>query len=161
MHFHLFNIASALLPSRFHKSRAVFAKWSGLKIGAHCKMCVSVKVYGSDIQIGSNTWLSPEVSLISAPSAPITIGENCDIGHGAMLVCGSHLIGDSTRRAGGAFSRPIIIGNGCWIGARAVILGGARIGDGSVVAAGAVVLPNTYENNTLLAGVPARTVRHL
>ena len=56
--------------------------------------------------------------------------------------------------------QPIEIGDGCWIGARATILPGVTIGDGVVIAAGAVVVSDC-EDDTLYAGVPARAVRKL
>ena len=45
----------------------------------------------------------------------------------------------SPRASKRVINAPVLIGNGCWIGARACLLPGAEIGDGCVVAAGAVV----------------------
>jgi acetyltransferase-like isoleucine patch superfamily enzyme len=56
--------------------------------------------------------------------------------------------------------RPIAIGNNVWIGHRATVFPGVSIGDGSVVAMGAVVMSNVPPN-TLVAGNPARQVRSL
>ncbi|MEX1049618.1 MAG: DapH/DapD/GlmU-related protein [Akkermansiaceae bacterium] len=53
---------------------------------------------------------------------------------------------------------PTKIGRDVWIGANAVILGGVTIGDGAVVAAGAVVSKNV-ETGAVVAGVPARLMR--
>ena len=50
------------------------------------------------------------------------------------------------------------IGNDVWIGDGAMILGGHVIGDGAIVAAGAVVTKDV-EPYTIVAGVPARSVR--
>jgi acetyltransferase-like isoleucine patch superfamily enzyme len=49
----------------------------------------------------------------------------------------------------------VVIGNRCWIGAKAVILKGVQLGDGCVVAAGAVVT-RAVEPGAVVAGVPAR-----
>ena len=46
----------------------------------------------------------------------------------------------------------------CFIGARSIILPGVTIGSGSVVAAGSIVTRD-IPSNTLVAGVPARTIR--
>ena len=54
----------------------------------------------------------------------------------------------------------IVVGDGVWIGARATILPGVQIGDGAVVAAGAVVTRDVAANS-LVAGVPAKTIREL
>ncbi|MDD6130043.1 MAG: DapH/DapD/GlmU-related protein, partial [Prevotellaceae bacterium] len=48
----------------------------------------------------------------------------------------------------------------CWIGANATIIGGVTIGDGAVVAAGAVVTKDV-EPNTEVGGVPARVMKKL
>lgn len=53
---------------------------------------------------------------------------------------------------------PIQIGNHVWIGARAIILKGVTIGDGVVVAAGAVVTKDVPPN-TLVGGVPAKIIK--
>ena len=50
------------------------------------------------------------------------------------------------------------IGNDVWIGARATILNGCRIGDGAVVAAGAVVTKDVPPY-TIVGGVPAKVIR--
>ena len=50
------------------------------------------------------------------------------------------------------------IGNDVWIGYSAVVLPGVRIGDGAVVAAGAVVTKDVAPYD-IVAGVPARSLR--
>jgi len=56
-------------------------------------------------------------------------------------------------------NRPIEIGNDVWIGANAIILPGITIGDGAVVAAGAVVAKDV-DSYSIVAGVPAKTIRY-
>ena len=53
---------------------------------------------------------------------------------------------------------PIEVGNNVWIGARVTLLPGVHIGEGSVIAAGAVVTKD-IPAHVLAAGVPARVVR--
>ncbi|WP_308493924.1 acyltransferase [Microbacterium terrisoli] len=75
-----------------------------------------------------------------------------------MFVTATHVVGDATRRAAAATSAPIVVGDGVWIGARAIILPGVSIGDGCVIAAGAVVARDC-EPHGLYGGVPAMRIR--
>jgi tetrahydrodipicolinate N-acetyltransferase len=52
---------------------------------------------------------------------------------------------------------PVVIGDRVWVGTRAVVLKGVTIGDGAVVAAGAVV-NRDVPAGAVVAGVPARVV---
>ncbi|MHC4844740.1 MAG: acyltransferase, partial [Planctomycetota bacterium] len=54
----------------------------------------------------------------------------------------------------------IVIEDDVWLAVRSTVLKGVRIGRGSVVAAGAVVV-DAVPPSTLVAGVPARPVKQL
>lgn len=54
---------------------------------------------------------------------------------------------------------PIKIGNDVWIGARVIILEGITIGDGAIIAAGAVVTKDV-PGYAVVAGVPAKIMRY-
>ena len=56
-------------------------------------------------------------------------------------------------------NRPVVIGNDVWIGGYVSILPGVRIGDGAVIAAGAVVTGDV-EPYAIVGGVPAKTIRY-
>lgn len=59
-----------------------------------------------------------------------------------------------------SFARqPTVIGNDVWIGANAVILRGVTVGDGAVIAAGAVVTRDVPPY-AIVGGVPAKVIRH-
>lgn len=51
------------------------------------------------------------------------------------------------------------IGNDVWIGARAMIIGSVKIGDGAIVAAGAVVTKDVPPY-AIVGGVPARVIKY-
>jgi acetyltransferase-like isoleucine patch superfamily enzyme len=55
----------------------------------------------------------------------------------------------------------IELGDDVWIGANSTILKGAKIGNGCIVATGAVVLRGTYPDRSVLAGNPAKVVKVL
>lgn len=68
--------------------------------------------------------------------------------------CDNHVIDDPSYR----MAVPITICDHVWIGMRAVILKGVTIGDGAIVAAGAVVTKDVPPN-CLVGGVPARVLK--
>ena len=53
----------------------------------------------------------------------------------------------------------VVIGNDVWIGANAVILPGVTLGNGSVIAAGAIVT-RSVPDYAVVAGVPAKVIRY-
>jgi acetyltransferase-like isoleucine patch superfamily enzyme len=85
----------------------------------------------------------------------ITIGKDCAIARDVIIRdCDAHqLLG-----AGHEPSQEVRIGDHVWIGTRAIVLKGVTIGDGAVVAAGAVVTKNVPAQ-CLVAGVPAKVIR--
>jgi acetyltransferase-like isoleucine patch superfamily enzyme len=52
---------------------------------------------------------------------------------------------------------PVVIGDRVWVGTRAIVLKGVTIGDGAVVAAGAVVTKDVPAH-AVVAGIPAKVV---
>ena len=93
-------------------------------------------------------------------SAPITIGDGVSIGHSVLILTNSHEMGTAVRRAGDLIAKPVHIGSGTWLGARCTILPGMTIGEGSVVAAGAMVTKDVPPH-TIVAGVPAKIIKQL
>jgi len=55
-------------------------------------------------------------------------------------------------------SFPITIGNDVWLGRRVMVMPGVSIGDGCIVAAGAIVTKD-FPPYTVLGGVPAKVIR--
>lgn len=53
----------------------------------------------------------------------------------------------------------VVIGNDVWIGARATLLAGVSVGDGAVIAAGAVVTKDVPPY-AIVGGVPAKVIRY-
>lgn len=159
---HLVNIfLSWLPPSKLFRLRYYFLVLSDIDIQHSTSFCGRSWIYGRGrLHIGSETWLSPGVIVHTHVDADIHIGDRCDIGPGVEFIPGSHLIGNSSRRAGEGTAKPITVGNGCWIGAKSIILGGVNIGEGCIIAAGTVVT-QSVPPNSLVAGVPARIKRQL
>ena len=84
----------------------------------------------------------------------VEIGEGCFIGRDVIIRSyDAHEI----RKEGYQISAPIVIGNHVWIGQRAMILKGVTIGDGAVIAAGAIVTKDVPAHS-VVAGVPAKVI---
>jgi len=90
----------------------------------------------------------------------VSIGDDSLLGPGVRIISYQHgtELGSSIRSQP-IVGLPIAIGRDVWICANAVILGGVSIGDGAVIAAGAVVRSDVAPY-TMVAGVPARTIKN-
>lgn len=108
----------------------------------------------------------PQSTYFNTRSGNISIGENTILDEKVMLVTGKHLnIAESESQnlpfqSVPTSGRDIIIGEGCWIASGAIIIGGVKIGDYSVVAAGAVVTKDVPER-VIVGGVPAKIIKKL
>ena len=94
---------------------------------------------GARMMIGAHVGMSG-VCICAANS--VEIGERTIIGADALITdtdFHSPLPDGSWSNDAAGASAPVVIGKGCFIGARAIILKGVTIGDGAVVAAGALV----------------------
>ena len=97
----------------------------------------------ASIKIGPRTNVQDGSIIHCDTDQDQVIGADCTIGHRAML-------------------HGVEIGNDVLIGMSATVLGGAKIGDGAVVAAGALGKENAViPPRTLVAGVPARVIREV
>lgn len=132
----------------------------GHKIGDNSTLYSSVEVLGLiKLQIGTGVFVGHRTLFMGGDSV-IKIGKNCDISSNVSLICGSHEIGDATRRAGKGISNDITIGDAVWIGYGSLIMGGVTIEDGAIIAAGSVV-NKSVPKNTIYGGVPAKEIRKI
>ena len=93
--------------------------------------------------VGRGTNIQEGVMVHSDPGFPATIGEDCTIGHHAIIH--GCTIGDNTL-----------------IGMGATILNGANIGKNCLVGANALVTEGKeFPDNSMIVGSPARVVRTL
>jgi maltose O-acetyltransferase len=155
----LINKVSVIVPE---KRRGKFLKFMGLNIGDGTLIRKGYFFDEQRVTIGRNCFINRncQFHLGGGANSYILIGDNVRIAMDVDLICVSHKIGNKERRAAEDTYLPIEIGDGCWIGARAVILQGVHVGEGTVIAAGAVVTKDC-EPNSLYAGVPARKIKEL
>lgn len=111
---------------------------------------------GKNITIGKDVFLNMGCKF--QDQGGIFIGDGSLIGHNVVLVTLNHAMDPADRAT--MIPAPIHIGKRVWIGANATVLPGVTIGDGAIVAAGAVVTKDVPEN-TVVGGVPARVMRKI
>lgn len=88
----------------------------------------------------------------------IQIGNNCIFGRNVNISDSDfHTILDVSKSIKNP-SAPVIIGDQVWIGHDAIILKGVTIGNGAIVAAGAVVTKDVSPH-TIVAGNPAKVIK--
>src|SRR4051812_28739171 len=114
--------------------------------------------YGSNLRIGARCFAN--FGLTALDVAPITIGDDVQIGPHVQLLTPTHPVDPELRRARWEAAKPIIIGNNVWLGGGVVVCPGVSIGANTVVGAGAVVTRD-LPPNVVAVGNPARVVKHL
>lgn len=87
----------------------------------------------------------------------IEIGENVNFSHGVWLWTEQHDYNCPDFSTNAPKNKKIIIQNRAWLGPRVVVLPGCTIGEGAVVAAGAVVTKD-IEPFTLNGGIPSKKI---
>ena len=114
-------------------------------IGDECGVWFGATLRGDNerISLGARSNIQEGSTLHTDMGFPMEIGEDCTIGHNAIL-------------------HGCVIGAGALVGMGAIILNGARIGAGSLVGAGALVTEGKqFPERSLIVGSPARVVRTL
>ena len=143
-------------------------------------MALIKSVRGFTPQIGENTYLSENATIVGDVTigrdcsiwfnavlrgdvGPITLGDRVNIQDGAVLHATTDvsevIIGNDVSVGHNAIVHGAIVGNDVLIGMGAVVMDNAVVPDGTVIAAGAVVLANTRLEPGIWAGVPAKKVK--
>lgn len=111
---------------------------------------------GKNIRLGERVFINSGCRF--QDQGGITIGDDCLIGHNVVIATLNHDLAPERRAI--TAPKPVVIGDVVWIGANATILPGVTIGEGAVIAAGAVVTKDVPPA-TIAGGVPARPMRSL
>lgn len=141
-----------------------------IKIGKSPKICRTVQIYNeAPIEIGNYLTSGRNVTINPNDSFGIIIGNNVGIAEGSYLRSGNHAYSDPDKPfiEQGHIAKKvltqdgreasIIIEDDVWISAQCTILSGAKIGKGSIIAAGSVVAGKLPEYCIAL-GNPARPI---
>lgn len=121
---------------------------------------VDLPTYDADavIEIGHRCYLN---GTRLGCARGISIGDDCILADCRIMDTNFHSVYPGRRTDEKLVRKaPIVIGDDCWICAGAYILPGTRIGAGSTVAAGAVVM-GRFPERSLIAGNPARVIMRL
>src|SRR3989339_1210245 len=120
----------------FHSVRNNIYRFAGVKIGCGSTIHTGCRFYQPEnISIGVDTSVGDRCFLDGR--AKLSIGSHTSIASQVLIYNSEHNINDEWF---GANEQPVVIGDYVFIGPRAIILPGVRIGDGAVIAAGAVVV---------------------
>jgi len=108
---------------------------------------------GDNVAINNDVWINAV--------GGVYIGNNVLIGPKVIIHSANHIYDDPNVliRNQGHETKRVIIKDDVWICAGAIILPGVTIGQGAVVAAGAVVTKDV-KPYSVVAGVPARTIKN-
>lgn len=113
---------------------------------------------GGNISLGNDSGIGIRCRV----RGPLAIGDDVMMGPEVIILGPGHAHerADITMRAQGASpASHTLIGNDVWIGTRAIIMHGVKIGNGVIIAAGAVVT-HDVPDYTIVGGVPAKIIKH-
>lgn len=114
--------------------------------------------YGQHIILGDQVYLNAGCTILD--NNTVHIGDQTMLGPAVQIYTAAHPLEAEPRIQGWERARAIVIEAQVWIGGGAILLPGVRVGRGAVVGAGAVVTRNVPPY-TVVAGNPARVIRHL
>lgn len=112
--------------------------------------------FGKTTRVGKNVFINFGCTFLD--QGGITLEDGVFIGPEAKILTEAHPEQPEIRHT--LQTEPVVIRRKAWIGAGAIILPGVTVGENAIVAAGAVVTKDVPDN-TIVAGVPAKTLRRI
>ncbi|MEO0936616.1 MAG: gamma carbonic anhydrase family protein [Pseudomonadota bacterium] len=114
-----------------------------VEAGASVWFGTTIRADHEEIRIGKGSNVQENCVMHIDDGYPLTIGENCTIGHKVML-------------------HGCTIGDGSLIGMGATVLNGAKIGKGCLIGAGALVTEGKeIPDGSMVLGSPGKVVKEL
>lgn len=136
----------------FHCIRNLFIDRFLKHRGKHVEICRNVEFrYPHNISIGNNTTINKRV-LLDGRGGNIVIGDNVDIAQDVHIWTLQHDYNSPDYKAVGG---DVHISDYVWLASGATILPGVSIGEGAVIATGAVVTKDV-PSYTVVGGIPAK-----
>ena len=126
-------------------------------------VCRDVDIWisnGGVISIGHNTHFTGKIHIACIEGKRVEIGERCLFSNEIVFRTGdSHsVLNLSGERINP--SKDIIVGNHVWVGQQVIVLKGAHIGNETIVGTRALVTGKEFDDNTVIAGSPAKVVKN-
>lgn len=159
-----YRLVAGLLPrstaigGRLWKGiRALFARPLLASMGEGVNIERGVSFTPGELHLGSRSGLGVNAFI----QGPVSIGRNVMMAPEVAIFTVNHSSADTTRPMrdqGLTPPRPVIIEDDVWIGQRVMIMPGVRVGEGAILAAGAVVTKDVVAYS-VVGGNPARFLR--
>lgn len=105
------------------------------------------------LSIGNHTWLGENVWIDNL--VQVSIGNNCCLSQGAMLLTGNH---NYNKSSFDLITGKILIEDGAWVGAKAIVCPGVTMASHSILAVASVATKNT-EAYGVYQGNPAVKIK--
>lgn len=138
----------------FRPWRIMLLKLFGAKVKWSSNVLPSCKIWQPwNLTMGEYASLSEAVDCYTV--APIIVGNQTTVSQGVKLCTASH---DITSKIMELSYKPIVLGPNAWVAGWSIVLPGVTIGEGAVVAAGAVVTKDV-EPWTVVGGNPAKFIK--
>ncbi|MFW6326769.1 MAG: WcaF family extracellular polysaccharide biosynthesis acetyltransferase [Bacteroidota bacterium] len=134
--------------------KVFFLRLFGARIGKGVVIKPSVNIkYPWNLKIGNFTWIGEEVWIDNLTK--VSIGDNCCLSQGALLLCGNH---DYKKDTFDLMVGEIVLEDGVWIGADSIVTGNSICQSHSVLSVQSVA-PLNMEPYTVYRGNPAVAVK--
>lgn len=147
--------AAAARRLRGHYWRLVLGSY-----GKGTVICENVRIGNpQNVHCASNVIVGDHAVLQACNDASIYLGNWVHLSYGACILTGGLELDSGVPRRDHV-SASVRVDDYVWVGCRAIILPGVHVGQGAVIAAGAVVTCDV-KAFSLVAGIPARLVRQL
>ena len=149
-----YGVFFRISPRPFHAWRAFLLRCFGAKIGKHCHVYARARIWAPwNLRCADHATIADE-AVIYNPEL-VQLGSHAIVSQQAYLCGATHDYEDPEFPL---VAFPISIGSYAWVCARATVQAGVSVGDGAVLALGAVATKD-LQPWTVYGGVPARKIK--
>lgn len=158
------NLLMTLLPnSRFGNFKARLFRWAGVKVGHNVEIFQGVQVQGiGELEFGDGCNIGHEALFMLNVGGRIIIEPEAVVSSRCIVMTGFHPLDPDGPRivSRQGTSSTVRIGRGSGVAVGCIVLPGVTIGEMALVASGATVAKDV-EPYTLVGGCPAKFIRNL